>query len=179
MSNKQISVIAKNYGKAIFELGCSNVVGMDKILADIDLIQQSLTDELVNLLISPVVAVEKKQEIFSEIFKNKVDKHILDFMLLIIEKDRFSDFEGMIESFKSFVDDKNGVQSVEVTSAVELNEDYKSAIIAKLNEKLHKEVRVSWLVNEDIIAGLMIKINDNLIDLSVSTKLKSLSKNIR
>ena len=49
----------------------------------------------------------------------------------------------------------------------------------KLQNKLHKNIKPLWRISDTVVAGLVIKIDDDVIDLSVNTKLKSLSKNIR
>ena len=53
-----------------------------------------------------------------------------------------------------------------------------SEIKNRLSEKLHKELVVDWVVDADIIAGLIINVNDVILDNSVRHKLDDLTKNI-
>ena len=68
------------------------------------------------------------------------------------------------------------MKSVKIVSAIELNEDYKNLIITKLSAKLKKNIHADWQINSDIIAGLVIYVDDHVIDTSIKNKLDSLSK---
>ena len=46
------------------------------------------------------------------------------------------------------------------------------------DEKLKKEVVVDWDVDSDIIAGLVLNIDETIVDNSIKHKLESLSSNI-
>ena len=67
---------------------------------------------------------------------------------------------------------------VDVTSAIELNDERKNDIRNRIAEKLHKDVIVNWLVDSDIIAGLVLNINETIVDNSIRHRLENLSKNI-
>ena len=56
-------------------------------------------------------------------------------------------------------------------------EKYKKELEEKLNEKLNKEVILNYEQNEDILGGLVVKIEDKVIDLSLKTKFDNLRKN--
>ena len=70
------------------------------------------------------------------------------------------------------------IARVNVTSAIELNDDRKEDIKTKIAQKLNKEVIVDWGIDNDIIAGLIFKIDELVIDNSVKHKLDDLSREI-
>ena len=57
-----------------------------------------------------------------------------------------------------------------------MSDENKDKIINKLTHKLGKNIIAEWIVNEDIVGGLLIQIDDNIIDTSVKNKLEKLSK---
>ena len=59
-----------------------------------------------------------------------------------------------------------------------MSEEYRERILQKLSEKLQKNIRPNWKVDENIIAGLIYRINDNVIDTSIKSKLDKLNKNL-
>ena len=81
------------------------------------------------------------------------------------------EFEKELERIKN-------IARVNVTSAIELNNDLKDQIKAKIAEKLSKEIIVEWGVDSDIIAGLIFKIDELIVDNSIKHKLEDLSKTI-
>ena len=70
------------------------------------------------------------------------------------------------------------ITHVGVTSAIDLSDTRKNDIRSKLSEKLKKEVVVDWDVDSDIIAGLVLNIDETIVDNSIKHKLESLSSNI-
>ena len=63
-----------------------------------------------------------------------------------------------------------------VTSAIELNDERREEIKTKISKKLNKNVIVEWGVDDDIIAGLVFNIDELVIDNSIRSKLEDLSK---
>jgi len=87
--------------------------------------------------------------------------------------------ESIIKEFNTLVDDAESILHVEVTSAVELNE----SILAKLKEKLDSlldyNIQIKNKVDEEIIAGIVLKIEDYIIDGSLLYELNSLKQKIK
>ena len=67
---------------------------------------------------------------------------------------------------------------VDVTSAIELNDERKNDIRNRIADKLQKDVIVNWGVDSDIIGGLVLNINETIVDNSIRHRLENLSKNI-
>ena len=84
----------------------------------------------------------------------------------------------MVAAYKEDLDKINNIQRVEVVSAIELDDNSKQKIIDKLQHRLQKNVIAQWQTDEEIIGGLVVKINDDVIDSSLKNKLENLSKNI-
>lgn len=76
------------------------------------------------------------------------------------------------------LDKLNNVSKVEVTSAIELSEEYREQIKNKLQEILNKEIIINYKTNDSIIAGLIFKMGDNIFDTSISGKLNKFKKAI-
>ena len=82
-----------------------------------------------------------------------------------------NEFEKELEGLKNIV-------RVDITSAIDLNDEKKNDIKKRVAEKLHKDIKVSWGVDADIIAGLIFNINDTVVDNSIKHKLDKLSESI-
>ena len=81
------------------------------------------------------------------------------------------EFKKELEAFKNIV-------RVDVTSAIDIADEKRDEIKAKISEKLQKNIIIDWEVDSDIIAGLIFKIDEAIIDNSVRHKLEDLSKEI-
>lgn len=179
-SIEQISLSAKNYSKALVEMVRDNVISFEDLSKDLATVSEILesSQDLRLTLENPTVSEEVKSQIIEEVFKNEVHPQVVSFLKVLIDKSRFSEFSQIKADYEIKLDDVNKIQAVEITSAVELSEEYRERILQKLGEKLQKNIRPNWKVDENIIAGLIYRINDNVIDTSIKSKLDKLNKNL-
>ena len=179
-SIEQISLSAKNYSKALVEMVRDNVISFEDLSKDLATVSEILetSQDLRLTLENPTVSEAVKSQIVEEVFKNEVHPQVVNFLMVLIDKNRFSEFPQIKADYEVKLDDVNKIQSVEITSAVELSEEYRERILQKLSEKLQKNIRPNWKVDENIIAGLIYRINDNVIDTSIKSKLDKLNKNL-
>lgn len=179
-SIEQISLSAKNYSKALVEMVRDNVISFEDLSKDLATVSEILetSQDLRLTLENPTVSEEVKSQIVEEVFKNEVHPQVVSFLKVLIDKNRFSEFSQIKADYEIKLDDVNKIQAVEITSAVELSEEYRERILQKLGEKLQKNIRPNWKVDENIIAGLIYRINDNVIDTSIKSKLDKLNKNL-
>lgn len=180
MKNIQISLTAKNYADALVKLGQDNVISYDDILNNLEIILEicSKSKDLTDVLENPAISDETKFSIIDEVFTKSVNEKIRDFLKILIEKKRFKELEGIVAAYQEELDKINNLQRVEVISAIELDDNSKQKIIDKLQNRLQKNVIAQWQTDEEIIGGLVVKINDDVIDSSLKNKLENLSKNI-
>ncbi len=176
----KISITAKNYAESLMQVGKDGVMSYDAILSDLNNIKEiiSSSKELVDVMENPAISVKNKNEILNSVFSNQINPKLINFLKVLIEKNRFDELNQIIAAFSSDVDEINNIKRVEVVSAVEVSDDRKQRLIEKLQNKLQKTVIANWVLDDSIIGGLVIRIDDNIIDNSLRNKLENLSKNI-
>ena len=157
-------MIAKTYANSLSE----------GVLNDLQTVMTILesSNELKTVLTSPII--HKKQEIIDEVFKNEISSEVLNLLKILADKGRFDEFENIFEEYKKLQDEKNGIKSVTVTSAIELKDEYKKQITDALTKRINKKINAAWQINPDIIGGLVVKIDDDIIDTSIKNKLDNL-----
>lgn len=180
MENTKNILIADRYAEALVKIAKDGKLTFEKISADLNSINEILSQskDLYEILINPVVSIENKKEIIDRVFSNEIDALIINFLKILVDKNRFNAFDEIISSYNKAIDKVNNISRVDVTSAVEMNDEAKNKLKNKLEEKMKLNVILNLNVNPDIIAGLVIKIGDNVIDMSLKHKLEDLSKNI-
>ncbi len=172
--NNVITHSSQNYAQALFETGATFE---NDILSVLDTLQAS--SDLKNIISNPSIDLSIKNNILDEIFKDKIDEKVLQFIKILTEKSRITELKEICHAYREKVNDANGLQQVEIISAIELDEATKNKIITKLNEKLNKKIIPTWKIDKEIISGLIFKLGDNIIDTSLKTKIENISKNIR
>lgn len=181
MANDKNILIAERYAQSLVELGQSNDLSYVSIASDLAIVQQILkrSKDLYEALTNPLVSVEDKDDIVEAVFSKDVDVLIKNFLKILVDVDRFNLIFDIITVFNKLLDEVNNVARVEVISAVALNENEMNIIHEKLSEKIKdKQVTVKYSVDESIIAGLIFKLGDDVLDTSVSHRLEELQKSI-
>lgn len=180
MKNSKNSIIAKRYAKSLIEINKEDKVSYDVIQNSLNNTKEILNSskELFEVLNNPIVSAVDKEEIVNSVFQNDTDEITRNFLKLLINKNRFSAIYDIIEEYNDEVDIVKNIKKVDVISAVELNDNKKAEIQNKLKEKLNKEINITYTLDKSVIAGLIYKIGDNVIDTSLAHKMEKFKKEI-
>ena len=172
-------LVSERYAQALLELVSDNLSKEDILKELLDITESvKSSGDLNKVMTSPVISDDEKKNVISKLFENTTNKVILNFLKLLVDKNRFSMLESITKEYKNEINRLNNLLSINVTSAIDLTEDEKSAIKDKLSNILNKNIELEWATNPDIIAGLVFEVGDNIIDNSLRHKLQDLSRNI-
>ncbi|XP_026465079.1 ATP synthase subunit O, mitochondrial-like [Ctenocephalides felis] len=103
---------------------------------------------------------------------------IANFLEIVAENNRLKHLKLMVNQFDELMKSARGEVVVRVTSAINLDEEQ----TANLQETLEKflafgdKPQMELVVDPSIIGGLIIKIGDRLIDMSVARKIEYYKK---
>ena len=84
---------------------------------------------------------------------------------------------ALLTAFTELVRLNRAAHTATITSAVPLTETEQAAIIAKLNTR-QAGLSYEWQVDSSLIAGLTVKVGDNVTDASVRTRIEKLTKTL-
>ncbi len=176
IKNKKIS---RTYSNALISTAkdankCQNV--LDDLFFVKELINTN--SELSTLLYSPVVSLNDKKDIMTKLLNNRVDKITLDFILLLLDNNRINALDETLNQYLKTYNKINNIITPLIISAVDLDENQKNKIVEKLKEKLLKTIKPDYLVNPDIIGGLVIEIEDKTLDFSLKSKFDDMKKEL-
>ena len=84
---------------------------------------------------------------------------------------------ALLTAFTELVRLEQAAHTATITSAVPLTAAEQAAITAKLNAR-HAGLIYEWQVDSTLIAGLTVKVGDNVTDSSIRTRIEQLSKTL-
>lgn len=194
-------IVSKVYGEALFEFAKENNQ-LEKIYEEsLDIIDVFSTEEDISkFLLSPKTTDEEKIEFLKSLFVDNIwkssksilyrffklvnpkgeNQKIIDFLAIIIKKGRQKDIVAILKHFIHLVLQDKNIGEAEVYSAMPLSEIQKERLEEKLiNSTQFDKFIVNYNVDESLIAGLKIKIDDKVYDTTYKTKLFDISKNLR
>ena len=103
---------------------------------------------------------------------------MLNLVYILVERNKFSLIDTILYCFEKGLDEAKNILRVEVVSAVEVDEDLKENLKNKLENRLKKSIVLDYSINPEIIAGMILKIQDKTIDGSMARKLESLQRKL-
>lgn len=171
---------AKTYGESLFELALEENK-LDLFLEEAIFVQQVLSEneDLVKLMTHPKVSKEEKEEIIENIFKGKVSNEITGFLVIVIKKGRFKEMKDILSYFVARVKEYKKIGVVFVTTAVELKEAQKQALVQKLLDTTeYQEMEMNYSIDSSLIGGMIVRIGDRVVDSSIKNKLSRLTSDL-
>ena len=135
------------------------------------------SDEFKTLIHSPTIQVSDKEKMIQDSFKN-VNVLTLTFLRLLTRKRRLNLIVDCVNEFERLLDLKSGIVHAEAIGAVELTSSQLDSIKANLVKQLNSKVELTSRVDETIIGGYVIRVNDTMIDHSIKNQLAKLKDSL-
>ena len=133
-------------------------------------------DEFSKLIKHPQVSTSSKKKLFKDIFTNKIDENLLAFLLILIEKGRILELEGKLRQFEKITLERNNTVIAKIKTVVKLQQDERDNLIHKLEKKYNKTIMLEEELDESIIGGVYVQIDNEIIDGTIRSKLDEMKK---
>jgi F-type H+-transporting ATPase subunit delta len=130
------------------------------------------------VLENPRISDEEKQELVRNVFSAWVSSLFLVFVFVLLRRNRIEYLVDILEEFKHLVDTQRGIQRVRVISAFQLSSDLVSGLKEKLAALTEKNVQIELSVSADILGGIIVKIDNTIIDGSIRRRLVELRQQL-
>lgn len=167
--------VASRYARALFSVARSR--GTVDIIAS-ELFQlKSFSDKdrrLVAFLEAPQVLTEHKTAMVRTLFTTRLSPALLSFILLLIEKGRINLLNEIARGYEKLLEEHKGIIRARVTTAVDVDKDFKSSLVEKLKNITGKDVDLIHRIDKSIIGGIIVQLNYKVIDHSIRHQLSSL-----
>ncbi|HAB61897.1 MAG TPA: F0F1 ATP synthase subunit delta [Lachnospiraceae bacterium] len=174
-------LVSKTYGEALFDLALEDGT-LTTIIKEVNVVKEAMkkNPDLLKLLSHPKIKKEEKISVIENIFKGRVSDSLVGFLVIVVQKDRYDDLDGIFEYFVAKVREYKNIGVASITSAVELAEEQKKQIEQRLLQTTkYSQFELTFHVDKSLIGGLVIRIGDRVVDSSVKTKLQMLAKDLR
>jgi F-type H+-transporting ATPase subunit delta len=135
--------------------------------------------DLRRLLESPLLTAGRKAEAVRDVLdRSGISDKARRFILLILEHNRLSLLADILDALALAWDEKKGIVSFEVTSAVPLSEAQKRELAARLERLEKTAVRLSYSRDAAVLGGLTVRKGNLVYDASLKGRLDRLRAEI-
>ncbi len=175
MVNIQAKKPAKRYAKALFELLENE--NEQKVLSEIRVFLDFIESDIgfKNFMHHPNISAKDKKEIVKEAFSGFSDV-TFRFLSILIDEDRINCLDEIESRLIQDINNKNKILPVDVFLAISPTDDIKKIITEKLEAKFKSKVKLNFIKDETILGGMIIKVFDTSIDLSINKKLENFNR---
>lgn len=170
-----ITKAARRYAKALLQSALEQDI-LDDVEKDIRFILNTVEDsrDLVVFLKSPIIKKEDKQEVLSKIFGEHISGETKSLLRLLSEKNRESILKDICIGFLELFNEYKGIIQVEVTTAYKLNDSQRDELQKALASSTGKIVEMNVSIDPEIMGGVIVRIDDTVMDGSVKHKIRKL-----
>ena len=170
------NLIADRYASALYDLSSEGKY-VDEVLSDLQKLEEYINKnkDLKILINSPLIASNDKLLILEKLSLNhSFNVLTLTFLKVISNNKRFSSLPFIITRFMNINAEKRGEIFADITSADDLSNEQKSGIKNQLRLILGEKLSLNYIVDKNIIGGLIVKVGSKMIDSSLASKINKL-----
>jgi F-type H+-transporting ATPase subunit delta len=132
---------------------------------------------LQKLLENPSVDIQVKTGILTTIFERTQPTPLLrNFLLLLMHKDRLPQLDAIYTHYARMASDELHRIVAQVTTAVEMDAQQRQVVTQKIAAATQKDVQLEARVDPSIIGGLVVRVNNVILDGSVRGQLARMRK---
>ncbi len=169
--------IAEEYAAALFTLAAEENQKGD-VAKSLEALRDIIAEngEYVELLCAPSIPLDERLTLIDKAFGEYMHEYAVSFVKLLCERGHVRELDECIKEYLNLYDAADGIATAYVTSAAELDENERAALIAKLEKKLMRKVELVCDVDATILGGAIIKVDGAIMDGSLKTKLADVSQ---
>jgi len=132
-------------------------------------------NESMEAVLSGSIAAEQLAELFINVCGEQLNTEGQNLIKVLAENKRLSVLPEIAELYAELKADYDKELDVDVTSATKLSAAQQSKLSKSLEQRLARKVKLNCNVNPALVAGVVIKAGDTVIDGSVKSKLNRLA----
>ncbi len=126
----------------------------------------------------PDVTIDNRVEILEKILNTKLDALTKNFIKLILLKRKTSLITSIAAKYHKLVIDKMHKMDITAVATSPLQEEQQAQLRRKLEQKFNKKVQLEHDKDPSLLAGVVLFIGNQLLDLSIKGKLVQLKKQL-
>ncbi|MCT7654594.1 ATP synthase F1 subunit delta [Oceanimonas sp. NS1] len=135
-------------------------------------------DSMAQVLSSDLNA-EKMAEVFLAVCGEQLDEQGQNLIRVLAENGRLSVLPAVVREFAEMKAELDRVVDADVVSAAKLTKQQVAKIQASLEQRLGRQVNLNCSVDKSLMAGIIIKAGDLVIDGSVRGRLSRLAETLQ
>jgi len=175
MNESQISV---RYAKALFQ-SASAKDALDEVYGDMETISETCkVEEFQYLLAVPSLATSDKCKISDSVLKKVISELSLSLIHLVIENKREMFLPAIARNFRDLYRRAKGIRAATLVTTQPMDESELNQLRKVIRKAFKEEVMLTQELDEKIIGGFVLTIEDMQYDASVARSLRKIKNQL-
>jgi F-type H+-transporting ATPase subunit delta len=173
-----LTTLAKPYAKAVYALAKeqSTVAVWENLLGTLkDIVTLPETQQLLDM---PEFDRAKAAQLLVKLLGGDLDQFGVNFIRLLAKNHRIDLIADIAQQFDALKAQDENKTHVNLTTAVSVEDEVQRRLTEEVSKKLNTESALQFEVDENIIGGIVLRIDDKVIDISIKNALKRLQKQL-
>lgn len=132
-------------------------------------------EDVAACLANPKLSAEQKAELILSLQKNQSDAVTHNFIHILAENNRLVALPEIAEFFEILKSAEEGVKKGVIRTAFALDDKQRAELQPALEKYFKSRLRLSTVVDADLIGGITVEVGDQVLDGSVRGRLLTLS----
>lgn len=165
--------ISSKYAKSLFDVTYQNGKSGETAQQLLE-ISKAFSEEIIMFFKNPFNSQTDKLKVVNSTFEGKVSAELINFINLLVEKNRIGLVEEIAKEYSGLVQNAAGITKGKIYSAVNLTEGYIKQVEEMASKALNKKIELVFEKDESLIAGYKLQVGGWTLDDSANTHLKIL-----
>lgn len=174
------SRVALRYARALFRNSeeAGNTETVQRELQDmLHLITES--ESLASFLDQVTISSGTQDSVVTALFKGRTSDSVTRFARFLVKRRRLPILPEVCETFDHLYRESRNILIAHITSAFPLGEHQIDSINNKMNARFGKQIKCTIKTDPDLLGGFVVRVLDQVYDLSIQGKLDGLRKSMR
>ncbi|AWB66418.1 F0F1 ATP synthase subunit delta [Saccharobesus litoralis] len=174
----ELTTIARPYATAAFEFAVE-AKAIDAMQAQLVFAAEVSKNDTVQALLTGSTNADTLADIFIKVCDEQLDKNGQNLIKVMAENKRLFALPEVVKLFAELKAEYEKTVEVDVFSATELSAEQQEKLVASLEKRLAKKVKLNCQIDTNLIGGLRVKAGDIVIDSTVRGKLDRLATSLQ
>ncbi|MBP1737453.1 MAG: synthase delta subunit [Oscillospiraceae bacterium] len=171
-----MSIVDKRYAEALFRIALQeNAINtyQEELVAVSGLYETN--GEFRNFLLYPQYDGKLKKQVLNTLFEHELGKNMLNFLMLLLDKNRITLLPTISREFVRLADEHNRVLNITIFAAIPMEAEDVKKVCDKFQALYHaSDVKATVELDSSLIGGIKVAVGDKLYDASIKGRLSEL-----
>ncbi|UDW83416.1 F0F1 ATP synthase subunit delta [Pasteurella canis] len=174
----ELTTIARPYAKAAFDFAVEQSA-VEKWAEMLKFSSELIKDETMQTFLNSSFSSNKLADTVISICGDQIDQYGQNLIRLMAENKRLIVLPAVYQEFQHYVEEHQKIVEVQVISAQPLNVAQSEKIVAAMEKRLARKVKLNCSLDSSLIAGVIIRTDDFVIDGSSRGQLARLANELQ